>query len=156
MRRIYSPQSTLNLPNYDVCRNISNMKRPVSLPGGKLEHAVLSALWDLRSASVSDIHLRIGEPAGLVYTTIAKVLDRLHLKGLVSRKRRGRGFIYRPTVEREVLEQERARDILTRYFGSAPRPAIATLVDAVESIDATLLDDLARSVEARRRSRRGS
>jgi hypothetical protein len=33
---------------------------------------------------------------------------------------------------------------------------MATLVEAVESIDPELLNELARQVEARRRSRRGS
>ena len=38
----------------------------------------------------------------------------------------------------------------------APLPAMATLVDAMESMDSALLDELAREVAARRRRRRGS
>lgn len=132
------------------------MTRSIALPGGELEYAVIGALWDLGVASAREIHARVGEPAGLVYTTVATVLDRLHAKGLVTRERVGKAFRYRPKVKRETLERARAKAVLDRLLGSEPRPAMATLVDAFESKDPGLLDELARLVEARRRSRRGS
>ena len=132
------------------------MSRRIRLPGGDLEYAVLGALWDLGCASAREIYTQVGEPGGLVYTTVAKVLDRLYLKRLVSRARDGKAFIYKPTLKRELIERARARETLGRILGREPRPAIATLVDAMEAMDPALLDELARLVEARRRSRRGS
>ncbi len=125
------------------------------LPGDGLEYAVLSTLWDLGSASVRDIHARVGEPADLVYTTIAKVLDRLYAKRLVSRVRAGRSFVYEPTVTKEVIERARAERAV-RMLGKEPRPALAALVEAVESSDPELLDELADLVAARRRARRAT
>lgn len=125
------------------------------LPGGELEYAVLSALFDCGSASGREIHERVGRPGGLVYTTIAKVLDRLFAKRLVRRKRVGKAFVYRPNLDREVLERARARDSLKWLAGPAPLPAMATLVDAVESLDPNLLDELAKAI-AEKRKRRGS
>lgn len=127
-----------------------------SLPGGDLEYAVLSALWDLGRASAREIHDVVGEPVGLVYTTIAKVLDRLHEKGLVERVREGRAFVYRATATRNRIDKARASTSLRRLLGPEPRPAIATLVAAVEAIDPELLDELGRAVAARKRARRGS
>lgn len=126
------------------------------LPGGALEYAVLLTILDLGRASAREIHARAGEPKGLVYTTIAKVLDRLLAKRLVRRHPHGRTFLYEPAIERAVLERARVREALSRLFGDAPLPAIATLVDAMESLDSALLDELAREVAARRRRRRGS
>jgi predicted transcriptional regulator len=128
----------------------------IRLPGGDLEYAVLSKLWELGSATARDIHTQVGEPAGLVYTTIAKVLDRLHAKRLVSRERKGMAFTYRPRVARAVVEAARARAFLNRLLGPAPRSAMATLVVAVESIDPKLLDELEKAVAAQRRSRHGT
>lgn len=132
------------------------MKRSVSLPGGELEYAVLGALWELEKASAREVHERVGEPNGLVYTTTATVLDRLHTKGLVSRERHGKAFIYKPAVERETVEKARAAKTVGGLLGTEPRPAIAALVEAVEDLDPDLLDELARVVDRRRRSRRGS
>ena len=107
-------------------------------------------------ASAPEIHRRVGEPTGSVYTTTAKVLDRLHAKGLVSRKRIGKSFVYTPTFPREVIDRARMKQALGRILGPEIRPAMASLIDAVESIDPDMVNELARQVEARRRSRRGS
>ena len=131
------------------------MKRP-ELPGGHLEYAVLTAVWEGDAPSARDIHARVGEPRGLVYTTIAKVLDRLYAKGLISRQRIGKAFVYTSKVPRARIERARAGATLRRLLGSEPQPAIATLVDAMEAIDPKLVDELSRQVAARRRSRRGS
>jgi len=116
----------------------------------------MTALWQLGPATGREIHEKVGEPERLVYTTTAKVLDRLHAKGLVTRRRAGRSFVYRARWGREEVERARARSFVERLLGDEPRPAIAGLVDAVDSIDPRLLDDLARAVAARRRRRDGS
>ena len=141
---------------YDSRRRIATSIGKIPVPGGDLEHAVLLVLWELGTASAPDIHRRVGEPSGSVYTTTAKVLDRLHAKGLVSRQRVGKSFVYKPTLTRHVVERARVRLVLGRILRPDVGPAMATLVDAVESIDPDLLDELARQVAARRRSRRGS
>jgi BlaI family penicillinase repressor len=126
------------------------------MPGGELEEAVLNALWDLGRASARDVYRQVGEPEGLAYTTVAKVLDRLHIKRLVSRTRRGNAFVYAPVVGRDVMTRTRIKALLDRVVGPAPIPAMASLVDAVESVDPDLLDELSRAIAARRRSRHGS
>jgi BlaI family penicillinase repressor len=132
------------------------MKSQLRLPGGDLEYAVLAKLWELGSASVREIHTQVGEPKGLVYTTTAKVLDRLHAKHLVSRERKGVSFIYHARVARAVVDAARARAFVTRLLGSGPRSAVATLVDAVESLDPKLIDELAEVIASRRSSKNGT
>jgi BlaI family penicillinase repressor len=132
------------------------MKRLVPLPGGDLEYAVLATVWELEEASVREIHERVGQPSKLAYTTTAKVLDRLHVKGLVSRERKSKAFVYRAKLARGIVEQARARVALSRLLGAAPRAAVATLVEAVESLDPELLDELERAVAARRRLQHGT
>lgn len=126
------------------------------LPSDDLEYAVLATLWDLSTASTREIHRRVGEPAGLVYTTIAKVLDRLYDKGLVARERHGKAFVYRARIAPKVVEKARAENALKRLLGSSPRAAVATLVDAVETLDPKLIDELAEIIASRRRSKDGT
>jgi Penicillinase repressor len=57
------------------------------LPADELEYAVLAKLWELGAASVRELHEQLGEPAGRVYTTTAKVIDRPRGKGLIQRQR---------------------------------------------------------------------
>ena len=126
------------------------------LPADDLEYAVLTELWQLGAASVRELHDRLGAKQGLVYTTTAKVVDRLREKGLVQRQRRGNAFVYRSRVAREEVERARARNAVTRLLGTTPRAAVAALVEAVDDVDPALLEELERAVLARRRTKDGA
>jgi BlaI family transcriptional regulator, penicillinase repressor len=126
------------------------------LPSDDLEYDILAKLWELGVGSVRELHELLGQREGLVYTTTAKVVDRLREKGLIERQPRGRAFIYRPRVAREDVESARARKAVSRLFGAAPHAAVAALVDAVDAVDPKLLDELERIVIARRRSKDGA
>lgn len=126
------------------------------LPADELEYAVLAELWQLGAASVRELHDRLGARQGLVYTTTAKVVDRLRDKGLIQRQRKGNAFVYRSRVARDEVERARARNAVTRLLGATPRAAVAALVEAVDDVDPALLDELERAVLARRRSRDGA
>jgi BlaI family transcriptional regulator, penicillinase repressor len=121
----------------------------MNLPGGELEDAVLEALWELGEASVRELHEHVGEPRGLVYTTTAKVVDRLREKGLVRRKASAKGFSYRASITRAVVIKARARAAVASVLGE-PRPAAAALLDAVGATDRKLLAELERLVMERR------
>jgi len=127
----------------------------MNLPGGELEYAVLTALWDRGEATARDVHEVVGEPRGLVYTTTAKVLDRLREKGLIRRRELAKTFVYRAVVARKVVLRARAREAVKSVLGDEPRPAVAALVDAVEAVDPELLDELERLVAQRRANRGG-
>jgi predicted transcriptional regulator len=128
------------------------------LPSDDLEYDILARLWEVGVGSVRELHEHLGERDGLVYTTTAKVVDRLREKGLIERQPRGRAFIYRPRIAREEVESARARKAVSRLFGATPAPhaAVAALVDAVDAVDPKLLDELERIVIARRRSKDGA
>ncbi len=126
------------------------------LPADDLEYAVLSALWQLRSASVRELHERVGMPGGLVYTTTAKVVDRLRDKGLIERHRQGGSFVYTAGADRRAVERARARQLMARFLGPGPHSAVAALVDAVDEIDPQLLDELERAIQARKGTSHGT
>jgi len=131
------------------------MRKQASLPGGDLEYAVLVALWTLGTATAREVHDQVGAPKGLVYTTIAKVLDRLCAKELVSRQRGSKAFVFSARVKRDLIDRARAKEAIGKLWSAEPRPAMATLVDAVALHDPDLLDELAEAVDARRKARRG-
>jgi BlaI family transcriptional regulator, penicillinase repressor len=130
--------------------------RAFRLPADELEYAVLAELWRLGTASVRELHEGLGARQGLVYTTTAKVIDRLRQKGLIQRQRKGNAFVYRSRVAQEEVERARARNAVTRLLGSAPRAAVAALVEAVDAADPALLEELERAVLARRRAKDGT
>lgn len=128
----------------------------IRLPADDLEYAVLAMLWELRVASVRDLHDHVGEPSGRVYTTTAKVVDRLREKGLIARRQEGSTYVYIPAVERSLIERARARQLVGRLLGPGPHAAVAALVDAVDDVDPKLLDELERAIRSKRSSEHGT
>lgn len=126
------------------------------LPSGDLEDSVLAAVSSLGQATGREVFVRIGEPKGLAYTTIAKVLDRLHDKGLLTRHQEQRKHVYKAVMAPRLLDRARIADVLDRLLGGEAEPIVASLVDAVEAHDPALLDRLAAEIARRRSSRRGS
>jgi BlaI family penicillinase repressor len=132
------------------------MPRDRPLPGGKLEYAVLVAVWEGGTGTVRELHERVGVPLGLVYTTTARVLDRLHAKKLVARIKEGKTLRYRAAVPRPEIERARLTRTLSGVLAEGTRPALATLVEVMEEIRPGLLDELMTTIDAIRRSRRES
>jgi predicted transcriptional regulator len=128
-------------------------RRPREVVGsalGKLEKTVMEEVWRRGRVSANDIYRSFGERTA--YTTWMTTLDRLFKKGLLSREKDGRAYIYWPRVSREEFERGVAEDVLGDLLGrSGGAPLLACIVDAVSDHDRALLDELQRLVEEKRR-----
>jgi predicted transcriptional regulator len=117
---------------------------------GPLEWRVLEALWTREvPASVRD--LTPGFP-DIAYTTLMTTLDRLHRKGVLSREKLGRAFVYRARLNRSEFESARAGDAVRAALrnGGSLAPLASYLVDAVGDRDRELLDELESLIALRR------
>ena len=117
---------------------------------GTLELRVLEALWAYENeASVRDVLDAFPHAA---YTTVMTTMERLHRKGVLTRRKDGRAFLYRPISSREEMEQglvTRALEPLLK--GGSAQPILSCLVDEVSRHDERLLDELERLVREKRR-----
>src|SRR5579862_1529550 len=85
-----------------------------------LELLCLKALWSLGEGNVRDVQQSVASRRTLAYTTVMTLLDRLARKGLVSRRKVSRAFVYAPQVSRDALRRIAVREFLDSYFdGSA-------------------------------------
>ena len=112
---------------------------------GPLEAEVMAVLWRADTAlPVRDVAARLnaGRGAALAYTTVMTVLTRLAGKGILSRSRSGRGFVYAP-VAADAAEIA-VRGVLSE-FGDA---ALARFVERAE-LDPRLRERLRRLMEER-------
>jgi predicted transcriptional regulator len=117
-----------------------------------LELVCLTALWALGQGSVKDVRQAVAESHPLAYTTVMTVLDRLARRGLITRTKAGRAFIYAPAVSRDTLRRLALREFLDSYFESSqdellrflqgePRviPAISPVSPLSNALDPALL-----------------
>lgn len=118
---------------------------------GTLEREVMTLVWREGESSVHEILRSLGDPKA--YTTVMTTLDRLHKKGMLTRRKCGRAFLYTPRLSREEFERGLAGDVidglLNRAAGEA-EPLLACIVEAVGDHDRELLDELDRLVRMKR------
>ena len=120
---------------------------------GSLERDVLALVWERGESSVRDICARL--ESTVAYTTVMTTMDRLFKKGLLSRRKAGRAFVYCATVTRNELDGAVAAELvqsLLQRDGNEPLPLLSSLVDAVSDRDRALLDELERLIREKRRS----
>ncbi len=105
-----------------------------------------------REISVRDIYVSFDRR--VAYTTLMTTLDRLYKKGLLSRRKSGRAFLYSAQVTREEFEQGIAADVIDGLLGRGAHgvePVLACIVDTVSQNDRELLDELDRLIREKRR-----
>ncbi len=134
-----------------LLRGFKSARELVSGGLGSLEHRVMEFLWETREASVRDVCDHLGPT--VAYTTAMTTLDRLFKKGLLTRWKDGRAFVYAPAASRAECEQLLVTELLDGLLERhrhAPLPLLSNLVDAVSDRDRQLLDDLERLVREKR------
>ena len=118
---------------------------------GPLERRALEALWARATpGSVRDL---TSEFPDIAYTTLMTTLDRLHRKGMLTRTKQGRAFLYQPRLTRAEFESGRAADALRVALErdeASLGPLLSYFVQAVGDRDRELLDELEALVRARR------
>lgn len=118
---------------------------PVRRPAGMLEDAVLAALWNGgRPMSPADVQAVL--PDAPAYTTVMTTLARLHRKGLATRTRVGRGFVYSPNVDEAAHTATAMHDLLSRRSDRAA--VLARFVSELTPEDEVLLQQLLHQEDA--------
>jgi len=130
-------------------RMLNLLRRSPIAQLGPLERQLLTALWARGSSTVREI-LDVGD-IKLAYTTVMTTLDRLYKKQLLNRVAEGRAFRYSPRYTQEELEKAAVGETIKQLLGSGAALPLSYLVEAVSEHDASLLDDLQRLLDEKRR-----
>ena len=111
----------------DLIRNASYMQTGFIKPTEK-ELEILQILWKKGSVSVRDVHEDMGGDHQNGYTTILKLLQIMHEKGLVTRQKNGKLHLYRASASLKHTRQFMLdRMIRTVFQGSAMQLVMSAL-----------------------------
>ena len=87
---------------------------------GELE--ILDLLWELGAATVRDIYEVMNARKPTVYTTVLKLMQIMHEKGLVERDDSSKAHVYRAKQTQDETQKNLVSDLLEKAFrGSALR-----------------------------------
>lgn len=124
---------------------------------GKRERQIVETLYRLGEASVAQVRGVLPEPPS--YSAVRAMLNLLVDKRVLTFRRDGKRYLYRPVRSKERVRRGALRSLVQTFFGGAPADAVAALVDG--SAGKVTPEDLERIKqridEAERKSRtRGS
>jgi predicted transcriptional regulator len=94
------------------------MRRDPPLPTDA-ELRLLRVLWERGPSTVREVQDRLPASEAAGYTTVLKLLQIMHAKGLVVRDESSRTHVYAATVPPESTQKRMVADLVERAFGGA-------------------------------------
>lgn len=80
------------------------------------ELQLLKVLWRIEPATVREVHEKVNEAQKVGYTTVLKMLQIMHDKGLVARDETNRAHIYTAIYTEEQTQSSMVKDMLSKAF----------------------------------------
>jgi BlaI family transcriptional regulator, penicillinase repressor len=85
------------------------------------ELEILSLLWQLKKATVREIHEKLSETKDTGYTTTLKIMQIMHAKGILGRDEQSRTHVYYPLVEEKATQQNLVSSFMASAFGGSAK-----------------------------------
>jgi len=92
------------------------------------ELEILQIVWEKGAVSVKDVHEALGGDVSNGYTTILKLMQIMHEKGLVTRQKNGKLHLYKAVPSLESTQQQILDKMINTVFqGSAAQLVMSAL-----------------------------
>ena len=119
---------------------------------GDLQLRILQSLWDRPDSSVSEVHAELKPERDLAYTTVATMLRKMEVRGLVTHREAGRSFLYRALVAADDVSRSVGKHLVDQLSGGSLIEAVSHLLTSRE-VSRDELNQLEKLVkEAKRRA----
>jgi predicted transcriptional regulator len=83
------------------------------------ELEILALLWEMKEASVRQIHERLTVTKNTGYTTTLKIMQIMYAKGMVTRDEQNRSHIYRPSTNQKDTQNSLLKNLVKTAFGGS-------------------------------------
>ena len=113
----------------------------------------MDVVWsrNLETFAVADVLEVMQRRRVIAYTTVMTTVARLYEKGVLTRTRDGKRYLYAPRWTREEFLETTARDVL-KGLGAPSPPPLALLAETVSAADEATLDRLEVLIQRRRKA----
>lgn len=123
------------------------MARQSSEHPTELELDILKVLWDQSPLTVRDVRVSLEMQAGrtLTHSSVITMLNIMHRKGFLIRKKDGKAFLFSPKVKKESVTGKMMGDLLSRAFDDSPTAMVLNLLET-NDLDAHELAELRKLI----------
>lgn len=111
---------------------------------GSLQAETLQVLAARGPSTVREVVEAVPHREARAYTTVMTILGKLHAKGIVERRRDGKGFVYTARYTPEELRDRMAKYLVDELVDDFGEAALAHFATALDRLDRARLRKLLR------------
>ncbi len=104
---------------------MTNIKTPTAT-----ELSILGVLWEEGPSTVRAVHDRLSKNEHLGYTSVLKMLQVMHKKGLVERDENQRSHVYRAAKTAEQTQNGLVADLVNKAFAGSAADLVVRALSA--------------------------
>ncbi len=114
------------------------------------ELQVLQVLWQMGKATVKDVHMQLLETHSSGYTTVLKIMQIMHEKGLVDRDESSRAHVYSANITQAETQGRIVKDVVSRVFqGSTSQMLVSALNGKTSKKEIAEIREILNQLEAK-------
>lgn len=106
------------------------------------EEEVMELIWQLGQCAPKDVSSLYPKPQPSA-NAIAQVFQALEKKGYLTHEPKGRGFVYRPIVDKQAYGRGRLSSVINSFFSDSYMSVVSALMQEEKVTEADLLQYLA-------------
>jgi len=110
------------------------MPRPESEHPTELELDLLKVLWSESPLPVREVRERLARESGraLAHSSVITMLNIMHRKGYLRRKKDGKAFWFSPKVEKDRVTGNMMQDLMSRAFDGSAKALVLNLLNTAD------------------------
>jgi predicted transcriptional regulator len=132
------------------------MTRPESEHPTELELEILKVLWDESPLLVREVRRRLEEQAGrvLAHSSVITMLNIMHRKGYLKRKKDGKSFLFSPKVQKDRITRNVMGELVTKLFDGSSSAMVLNLLETSD-LDSDELKEIRRIIALKAKETKG-
>ncbi len=116
------------------------MARPRHINPTPAEFEVLEFIWNHGPSTVREVMTALNERRPRAYTTVMSLMNVMAEKALLTRKPKGRAFIYDAKVSQSKTRSRMLKDLVSRVFDGSASALVTHLLHDAKPTDEELDD----------------
>ncbi len=116
----------------------------------KAEEEVMQILWEVNEANVKEVIAQMPEPRP-AYNTVSTIIRILETKEVVGHRKKGKGYIYFPLIEKEDYSQSSLNKLMNGYFDGSFKSLVSFFMTK-NDVNTNELDEILKMIENKKES----